>query len=383
MRGPVETQLAFADLPVSGPRQSLEVLDTPTVLVDLDRLERNISNWQSWMDLHNVRFRPHIKTHKVPEIALLQIAAGACGIVCAKVSEAEPFAAVGIRDICIAYPVFGELKWRRIAELARQGVRVTVNCDNPAAAAGLSNAAQSAGVTLYLQIDVDSGLHRGGIPTNDTNSIQRLAREIEKLPGIEFDGITTFRGHAYENAPDPHESGHEEARKLIQVAANLRGAGIEVPNVTAGSTPTGKSVAEVSGITEVRAGTYVFNDLMQLSIGSAREDELALSVLCTVTSLGQNGRVTVDAGSKTFSGDVPQSADRLPIARAVDLPILLERLSEEHGVARTERPLELGSKIRFFPYHACTCVNMSDTMIGIRNDRIEVVWPVKARGKRA
>jgi D-serine deaminase-like pyridoxal phosphate-dependent protein len=210
-----------------------------------------------------------------------------------------------------------------------------------------------------------------------------LAREIEKLPGIEFDGITTFRGHAYENAPDPHESGHEEARKLIQVAANLRGAGIEVPNVTAGSTPTGKSVAEVSGITEVRAGTYVFNDLMQLSIGSAREDELALSVLCTVTSLGQNGRVTVDAGSKTFSGDVPQSADRLPIARAVDLPILLERLSEEHGVARTERPLELGSKIRFFPYHACTCVNMSDTMIGIRNDRIEVVWPVKARGKRA
>jgi D-serine deaminase-like pyridoxal phosphate-dependent protein len=380
-RNCLEARLARGPGPERG--QSVEALDTPAALVDLDRVERNISNWQSWMDRHNVRFRPHVKTHKVPEIALLQMAAGACGITCAKVSEAEPFAAAGIRDICIAYPVFGEVKWKRIAELARQGVRVTINCDHVAAAKGLSNAAQSVGVTIYLHIDVDSGLHRGGIPANDTKSIQRLARDIQKLPGVEFNGITTYRGHAYENASDPQEAGHEEARLLVEVAENLRAAGIVVPNVTAGSTPTGKYVAEVPGITEVRAGTYVFNDLMQVSIGSASEDGLALSVLCTVTSLGQNGRVTVDGGSKTFSGDVPQSADRLPIARAVDLPIFLERLSEEHGVGRTERPVELGSKLRFFPYHACTCVNMSDKIVGIRNDRVEVVWPVKARGRRA
>jgi D-serine deaminase-like pyridoxal phosphate-dependent protein len=173
---------------------------------------------------------------------------------------------------------------------------------------------------------------------------------------------------------------------LVQLAADLKKAGIEVPNVTAGSTPTGRYVAEVPGITEVRAGTYVFNDLMQIGIGSANEDELALSVLCTAVSQGEAGRITIDGGSKTFSGDVPQtqrSAEHEPIARAVDRPVLIERLSEEHGVGRAECAVALGSKIRFFPYHACTCVNMSDTIIGIRRNVVEGVWAVKARGRRS
>ena len=368
------------------PGDSLEFLDTPVVVIDLERLNRNIREWQSWMDEHSVKFRPHIKTHKIPEIAQLQIAAGATGIVCAKSSEAEPFAAAGIRDICIAYPVFGELKWQRIAAMAKLGVRMTVNCDNEEAARGLSAAASAANVTIYVQIDIDSGMHRGGIPFTNVAEIEQLARIIRDQPGLQFDGITTFRATSFENAQNACDAGHEEAQLLVQIAEKLRSAAIEVRNVTAGSTPTGRSVAEVKGITEVRAGTYVFNDLMQLGAGSARNDQLAISVLCSVVSRGNN-RVTIDGGSKTFSGDVPKqnanAGTSAPLAQALDQPIFVERFSEEHGVARSECNVELGAKLRFLPYHACTCLNMTDKVVGIRNNRVEVVWAVKARGLRA
>jgi D-serine deaminase-like pyridoxal phosphate-dependent protein len=369
------------------PGDALDTLDTPVVVIDLDRMENNIREWQSWMDQHSVRFRPHIKTHKIPEIALLQINAGASGIVCAKISEAEPFAAAGVRDICIAYPVFGTLKWRRIAEMAASGVRVTVNCDNETAARGLSEAASAANVTLNLQVDIDTGLNRGGIPFSDVAVIESLSRVIQSLPGLRFDGITTFRSNSYPNASNAQDSGHDEGRLLVELAKILRTKSIEVRNITAGSSPTGRWVAEVGGITEVRAGTYIFNDLMQLRMGAARRDQLAISVLCTVVSRGKNGRVTIDGGSKTFSGDIPKPAvDRgaaSPIAEAIDLPIFVERLSEEHGIARSECDVELGEKIRFVPYHACTCLNMADKVVGVRGETVEVVWPIAARGLRA
>ena len=172
---------------------------------------------------------------------------------------------------------------------------------------------------------------------------------------------------------------------MVNLADRLRSAGIAVRDVTAGSTPTGKWVAEVPGISEVRAGTYVFNDLMQLGSGIVGEAQLALSVLCTVVSrLGD--RLTIDGGSKTFSGDAGSVggsvASPAAIARAADRRINVEQLSEEHGVARTDEPVRLGEKIRFYPYHACTCVNLSDEIIGFRGDRVEVKWPVAARGLR-
>src|SRR5882672_358498 len=361
-------------------------LDTPVTLVDLDRLEKNIRQWQADADRCGVRFRPHIKTHKIPEIARMQLAAGACGIVSAKVSEAEPFAAAGIEDICIAYPVVGETKWQRIAALAATTRGVTVNCDCEETARGLSKAAAEAGVTIYVQIDIDSGLHRGGVPWEDQEAIARLAIAIQSLPGLRFGGITTFRSSTFPGAPNPRDAGHAEGRLLVEIANRLRASGVEVSEVTAGSTPTGKWVAEVAGVTEVRAGNYVFNDLMQLDNGVSKEEQLALSVLCTVVSKTGDGRLTIDGGSKTFSGDAggvgTGGAAPPAIARAVDRQIFVERLSEEHGIARTGEDVKLGEKIRFFPYHACTCVNLSDEIIGFRGERVEVVWPVRARGLR-
>src|SRR4029450_4686173 len=151
----------------------IEDLDTPLILADLDRMERTLRDWQSWMDERGVRFRVHVKTHKVPEIALLRLRAGAGGICCAKVSAAEPFSAVGVDDICLAYPVFGQQKWARIAELAEGGVRMTVNWDGEEAAGAGGRGGGGRGVVLHLQIDVDRGMRRGG---GGTHHPARVAR---------------------------------------------------------------------------------------------------------------------------------------------------------------------------------------------------------------
>ncbi len=367
------------------PGDQVADLDTPSILCDLDRLERNINQWQAAIDASGVAFRPHVKTHKIPEIARMQLAAGARGIICAKPSEAEPFVDAGAEDVCIAYPILGPLKWRRIAAMAAQGVRMTVNCDNDLAARQASEAAVAAGVTINLQIDIDTGMHRGGLPVAEVGEVERLARAIGALDGVEFDGITTHRSAGSDPTAGPRESGHDEGRVMVELAGRLRGAGVEVREVTAGSTFTAKWVAEVPGITESRAGTYVFYDLMHLNAGTATEDQLGLSALCTVVSR-RSDRLTIDGGSKTFSGDgVPAGGDGRPapaISRADGRAVFVDRLTEEHGMARAEEPVELGEKLRFYPFHACTCANLTNQIVAFRGEKVETVWPVAARGLR-
>jgi len=366
----------------------VEDLDTPLILADLDRMERNIRDWQSWMDGHGVRFRVHVKTHKVPEIGLLQTAAGAKGICCAKISEAEPFAAVGIDDICIAYPVFGRQKWARVAELAERVVRMTVNCDGEEAVRQASEAASARGVVLHLQIDVDSGMRRGGVDMDDVDGIERLARRIDGLPGVEFDGLTTHRSYFFEGKRSRQEEGQAEGQLLVDIAEQLRARGLEVPEVTAGGSFTGKYVAEVPGVTEVRAGTYVFYDVMHLNEGSAGKDQLALTALCRVVSRWGDGGPTIDGGSKTFSGDRgvvgtgnPQDAPPA-MTYSTDDRVVIERLTEEHGMGRADGAVALGEKLRFYPFHACTCCNLTNEIVAVRGDRVERVWRVAARGLR-
>jgi D-serine deaminase-like pyridoxal phosphate-dependent protein len=363
-------------------------LDTPLILADLDRMERNIRDWQTWMDEHQVAFRVHVKTHKVPEIALLQMAAGARGICCAKISEAEPFAAVGIDDICLAYPIFGQRKWERVAELAGRGVRMTANTDSDEAVRPASGAAVAAGVVLYLQIDVDSGMHRGGIEQDDLDRIEQLARAIGNLPGVEFDGLTTHRSYFFEGKRGLREEGHTEGQLLVDIAERLRSRGIEVRELSAGGSFTGKYVAEVPGVTESRAGTYVFYDAMHLNEGSATEDQLALTALCQVVSRWGGDGVTIDGGSKTFSGDRGMvgsgNAQGAPPAMtwSTDNRVVIERLTEEHGMGRAEGEVTRGEKLRFYPFHACTCCNLTNEIVGVRGGRVETVWRVAARGLR-
>jgi D-serine deaminase-like pyridoxal phosphate-dependent protein len=365
----------------------IEDLDTPLILADLDQMERNIADWQSWMDACGVRFRVHIKTHKVPEIALLQLAAGARGICCAKVSEAEPFAAAGVDDIALAYPIFGEDKWARVAQLAASGVRMTANCDSDEGARQASAAGAAAGVTLNLQIDVESGMYRGGVPAAEVDRIEALARTVAGLPGVEFDGLTTHRSYLFEGK----RSARRRARRgrADRGVAERSAPGRRVREVNAVAF-TGKFVAEVPGITESRAGTYVFYDVMHVNEGSAAEEQLALTALCRVVSRwGENG-LTIDGGSKTFSGDRgvvgTGNAQGAPPAMtySTDGRVVIERLTEEHGMGHPAdgATVALGEKLRFYPFHACTCCNLTNEIVGVRGGRVETIWKVAARGLR-
>ena len=369
------------------PGMRVDEVPTPALIVDLDRLERNIAAWQAMADRNGVRLRPHVKTHKSPVIARMQLAAGACGIASAKPSEAEVFAAAGCDDIAIAYPTVGADKWERLARLAA-GVRLTVNVDSDVQARGLSAAASAAGMTIRVQIEVDTGLNRVGIDPHDYPALVAFARLLASLPGIELDGITTHRGKFGERLArmTNAEAGHEEGAILVGLAERLRVDGLPVANVTAGGTVTGRGVAEVPGVTEVRAGTYVFYDAMQVGMGSAEPADIALTILATVISTRRAGWTTVDAGTKTFSGDrgvVSADGGEGEIARAVGLDAAVMRTTEEHGMVRLGDgvSVEVGQKLRFTPYHVCTSVNLATELVGVRGGVVEAVWPVEGRAK--
>ena len=370
---------------VGGARVS--TLDTPALLIDADRLERNIARWQQATDGAGVKLRPHIKTHKSVALAALQRDAGAHGIAVAKVGEAEVFADAGFDDIAIAYPVVGPTKWRRIADLARRAA-ITVNVDSAAAVEGISAAATDAETTVNLQIDLDSGFGRCGIPAGDSETIVALARLIEDLPGIALDGVTTHRGLFFPGAAEMSReaAGRDEGEIVVAAAQMLRAAGVAVREVTAGGSLSGAGVATVAGVTEVRAGTYVFNDLMQIALGAATRDDCALTVLATVVSITGPDTATIDGGSKTFAGDsgvVGGNGLQLRgLAECVERDVVVERMTEEHGLVRSfDGPLTIGERLTFIPVHACTCVNLAERLHVVRNDQILHSWAIDARGR--
>ena len=366
------------------PGTPVDDLDTPVQLVDLDKLETNIRALQAAVEATGARLRPHIKTHKIPEIAAMQTAAGGHGIAVSKVAEAEVFAAAGFFDIVVAYPVVGPTKWRRLAALA-QSCRVTVNVESEIAARGLSDAAMAAGTTLLVQIDIDTGFHRCGVPSDDAAA---LAQFVLAQPGLELDGITTHRSAFFpDHGGRPIDVlGREEGEIMAALAARLRDAGLPIREVTCGSTPTARAAAAAAGVTEVRAGTYVFGDLIMAGVGAIAREDIALTILSTVQSRPHPGRATVDGGMKTFMGEAFPSPPAFlkGFGEAVDLPIHLEGLTEEHGLVALTPDVQpaIGDRLAFYPNHVCTTVNLSDEVIGVRNGRVEVVWPVAARGKR-
>ncbi len=365
------------------PGMRVEDLDTPCLLVDLDRMERNIRQWQDEIGSRGVALRPHVKTHKVPDIALKQLQAGAGGVTVAKVSEAEVFAAGGARDIFIAYPVIGPQKWQRVAELARR-CTMTVGVDSEVGARGLSEAASRAGVQVRVRVEIDGGLNRCGLQHEEAESLCRL---VMGLPGLELDGIFGFRsiGFATAGGRPANELGREEGELYAGWAEQLRRKGIPIRSVSVGSTPTARYAAAVPGVTEVRPGTYIFGDYMMAELGAVRYDDVALSILCTVVSRPAPDKATVDGGSKTFCGDsIPARLGLKGYARAIGMEAYVESMSEEHGVVRLGAGAQprVGDRVTFYPIHVCTTVNLSDELVGVRNGCVEKVFPILARGKR-
>ena len=359
-------------------------LDTPTLLVDLDLLSANVRRFAALVGETGARLRPHIKTHKTIEIARLQLEAGACGITCAKLGEAEVYVEAGVRDIFVAYPIIGRAKALRAARLA-QHCHLIVGVESSVGVQQLSEAAQEVGVTLNVRVELDSGLQRTGVAPD---LAEELCRQVLAAPSLYLDGIFTFRGAAFPGAPthDPAELGRLEGEWMVAQAERFRAAGIPIQEISVGSTPTTAGAAGVSGITEVRPGTYVFFDRMTCRQGTSAPGEIALSILATVVSRPAPDLAIIDAGSKTFCGDViPANAGLTGYAVTVDGQSgIVERMNEEHGIVRLTNGYSpaIGEKLAFFPNHVCTTVNLSDELVIVQRGRVKDIWRVAARGRR-
>ena len=350
------------------------------MLVDLDVVERNIARMADTARAQGVRLRPHAKTHKVVEIGRLQIAAGASGLSVAKTGEAEVFAAAGFSDLFVAYPVVGADKARRLLALADR-IRLAVGVDSLEGAATLAQVFVEAGRTLDVLLKVDVGLHRVGVAPARA---PETARALAELRGARLRGIFTHAGQSYlRETPDAvAEVGRHEGHTMADVAAAIRREGVEIEEVSVGSTPTARSAMAVTGVTECRPGNYVYHDASQVALGVCEESDCALTVLTTVISVPAQDRAVLDAGSKTLSTD-PLRPRPGGHGLVVGRRSRLDRLSEEHGVVAVMpgESFRVGERVRVLPNHACVVSNLHDSVVAVRGERVVDRLRVAARGR--
>jgi D-serine deaminase-like pyridoxal phosphate-dependent protein len=346
----------------------IDQLETPVLTADLDAVERNIAGMQAYCDEHGLALRPHIKTHKLPEVARMQIDAGACGLTCQKLGEAEVMADAGFGDILISFPLVGEAKAERLAALARRA-RIGVVGDSAVVATGLAGALARHGLEVEFLVECDTGFARTGVQSPEEAA--ELAALVSRLEGLRFAGLMTY--------PTLPESGPwlRAAREAIERA------GLAVERVTGGGTPTARRTHEVDEVTELRVGTYVYGDRACIANGSVPLEDCALHIVATVVSRPTRERAILDAGSKTLTSDAAVGA--------TGYGLLLEHpqaeiynLNEEHGyvdVSACEHPPEVGDRVTIVPNHACATVNMHDRVRVHRGGDIVGALPIAARGK--
>jgi D-serine deaminase-like pyridoxal phosphate-dependent protein len=361
-------------------------VDTPSLLVDLEKLTSNIKRVSGFAKDHGLKLRPHIKTHKSVKIAELQIESGAVGITTAKIEEAEVMASAGIKDILIAYPISSPEKIKRVIGLLNRGVDLKISVDSLEQIKLLQKGLEPTPHSLEVWIKVNCGLNRCGVEPG--KATLKLAQAVLFLSRLRVGGIFTHAGHAYGAATKEkiEEIALAEAKAVVESAEECEKAGIPIKVRSVGSTPTFKISGKVEGITEVRPGNAVFYDAIQVGLGVADHDSCALTVLASVVGVYED-RIVLDAGSKTLCLD--KGAHGLDSVKGygyiIGYPDLtIDRLSEEHGVVVfDEKPsLKLNDKICIIPNHACTVVNQFDEYTVIEGERVVDTWKVDARGKR-
>lgn len=349
----------------------VEELDTPTLTIDLDALEENLTRYQAYFTRHGIGLRPHIKTHKTAAIAAMQMAHGAIGLTCQKVTEAEVFVNCGLEvDILIPYNIIGKAKLERLVALAKR-TRLTVAADSSYTAEGLSAAAHAAGITLGVIVEVECGMERTGVamPAGATE----LAQHIDQLPGLELRGIMGY--------PTPPAS-----RPILQeTIALFDQAGLSREIVSGGSTRHAFEAHLVPELTEYRIGEYPTGGEGHLRAGRHTVEQCALRVQATVISKPTANRVILDAGSKTLSASTLQTDRGVSMGYLVEYPeARFYGASEEHGhidVSACAVKPEIGERVQVLPVHPCPCVNEHDEMVAVRKGVVEAVWPIYARGK--
>ena len=344
-------------------------VDTPAVLIDLEKVSANLLRVQGYADANGLTLRPHIKTHKLHRFANLQVEFGACGITCQKVGEAESMAAGGVQDILITYNLVGEAKLERLAKL-HESIRVSVVTDNETVAQGYANKFQNPKHRLRVMVECDTGAGRCGVQTPE--EALKLARFISEQSGLHYLGLMTYPPR---NRVAEVDQWLEDARKLLtenHLAPEV---------ISSGGTPNYYQAAEVKAVTEHRPGTYIYCDRMMASYGFGTLNDCALTVLATVVSRPTENRAVVDTGSKSLGSD---RCDAPGMGHLVEYPdAIITTLNEEHGTidlsACANKPA-IGEKVRIIPNHVCLVSNLFDQVNLIRQDQVEATVPVNARG---
>ena len=345
----------------------IDELDTPVPVVDIDRMEANISRLQAYLDDHNIANRPHVKTHKIPAIAKMQMDAGAIGITCQKVSEAEVFANAGFNDIFLPYNLIGESKLKRLMALASR-IDISVTADSSFTARGLSNVSMLADLTLTVLVECDTGAGRCGVQS--PQEAAELARLIGSLPNLGFGGLMTYPSNEH------LDNFVRETRSLLEDDH------LSIERVSGGGTPTMWEAHTHPELTEHRAGIYVYGDRLTLRSGAVTLDTCALKIITTVVSRPTADRGILDAGSKTLSTDLHGLDGYGYICEYPEAKIYA--LTEEHGhvdFSACARKPEIGERLSVIPNHCCVVTNLFDEFIGARNQQVEETWQIAARGR--
>jgi D-serine deaminase-like pyridoxal phosphate-dependent protein len=358
--------------------------DTPELVIDLDVVRANVERAARAAGETGVVLRPHTKTHKLPQIARLQLDAGAVGVQVAKLGEAEVMVDAGIVDVLVGYPLVGETKLARLADLAERA-SISVTIDSAVVADEISRVATARGLTISGLIELDTGLRRLGVlPGAEAVA---LAEHVARLPGIELVGVFTHEGHVYTQGRDEAEKERltrEACAQAVETAAAIRDRGIAAEIVSVGSAGTFRFAIQCPGVTEVRPGTYVFNDRSQIAQGAAGLTDVAAVAVATVVARPAPDRIVVDAGSKVLT------SDRLLIANAPasfgwvpghdDWDVV--RLSEEHGVIQIppRSTVSVGDRLAIVPNHICPVINLANAVTVVEHASVTGSWPVAARG---
>ena len=359
-----------------------DFIPTPGVVVELDQVEKNLKEMEQLNRSYGIHVRPHIKPHKSVYFSNLQLEYGAKGITCAKLSEAETMVDYGITDILIAFPLIGSDKMERLGKLIKRASIITI-VNSIEGAQQLSELGEVSEEQIRVLIEVDGGLKRGGVDPYEPTL--KYAKEIRNQKGIKICGLMYYGGLIYaQKTLEGYESETKrEHDEIIGTAELLKQNGFQMDILSGGNSYSARCCKYLEGITEVRCGNYIFNDVSTIGTGFATENECALRAVSTIVGKIDETHAIIDAGSKTLTTDL--SAHRSGYGYVVGRPdIKITKLNEEHGFLESEQPLNLkiGDKIAIIPNHACVLPNLTDAIYGIRNGRIERIIPIEARGSR-
>ena len=360
--------------------QPLAAVDTPALVVDYDVLATNLAVLQESTDAAGLQLRPHIKAHKTPEIALLQVRGGAAGVTAAKIGEAEVMASAGIEDIFIANCLIGETKMRRLVALARRLPRLSVAVESLEGARQLSAAFAAASLDLEVVIEIDTGAARCGVLPERAGE---FARALAALPALRVVGIMAYASGAYACRSEAERVAftRSEGAALAAIAAELSAAGHEMRRLSGGCTPTAGRYERGCGLTEIRCGTYCLNDYNQVDLGSCPREAVAATVLATVVARPAPDRVIIDAGTKALDQQVSSLTRGYGwLLEPADANVV--KINDEHGyLDAAAAALRIGDKVRVIPPRICTCLNLYDEMVVVQGGVVVDVWRIAARGR--